>query len=55
MDKINVTNPNIEIIGDKMTKDLALMIHSDKLSREHSLRTEDFLSAINEGLKAKLQ
>jgi len=39
----------------KMTKDLALIIHGDKLAKTHYLTTEDFLSALDEGLKAKLQ
>lgn len=39
----------------KMTKDLALIIHGEKLTKAHYLTTEDFLSALDEGLKAKLQ
>lgn len=39
----------------KMTKDLALIIHGDKLKEEHYLTTEEFLSALDESLKAKLQ
>lgn len=38
----------------KMTKDLALIIHGRELSSEHYLNTEDFLSALDEGLKTKL-
>lgn len=38
----------------KMTKDLALILHGSELSSEHYLNTEDFLSALDEGLKAKL-
>ncbi len=38
----------------KMTKDLALIIHGRELSNEHYLNTEDFLSALDEGLKTKL-
>lgn len=38
----------------KMTKDLALLIHEDKLQPEHYLYTEDFLEAINTALKAQL-
>lgn len=38
----------------KMTKDLALCIHSKELKEEHYLTTEQFLDAINENLKAKL-
>jgi len=38
----------------KMTKDLALTIHGNKLKPEHYLTTEDFLSALDENLKAEL-
>jgi isocitrate dehydrogenase len=38
----------------KMTKDLAVCIHGNKVSNEHYLYTEDFLEAINTNLKAKL-
>ncbi len=38
----------------KMTKDLALLIHKKDLKREHYLNTQDFLDALDEGLKAKL-
>lgn len=38
----------------KMTKDLALIIHGKKLSEQHYLNTEDFLSAIDAGLKLRL-
>lgn len=38
----------------KMTKDLAVCIYGDKVSRENYLNTEDFLSAINENLKKAL-
>lgn len=38
----------------KMTKDLALLVHGDKLQRNDYLNTEDFLEAIAEGLKAKI-
>ena len=38
----------------KMTKDLALIIHGSNLKEEHFLTTENFLSALDEGLKAKL-
>lgn len=37
-----------------MTKDLALCIHGDKLSREHYLNTKDFLDKIADTLKNKL-
>ena len=39
----------------KMTKDLALCIHGEKLSRAHYLNTEEFLIAIQEGLAHKLR
>ena len=39
--------------GGKMTKDLALIIHGKKLKRDHYLNTEDFLSALDEGLKER--
>lgn len=38
----------------KMTKDLASCIHGDKVSSEHYLTTEDFLSAIDNNLKLRL-
>ena len=38
----------------KMTKDLALLIHKEKLSKEHYLTTQQFLSALKENLEAKL-
>ncbi len=39
----------------KMTKDLAVCIHGNKVNHgEHYLYTEEFLSAIDENLKAKL-
>ncbi|RLD34931.1 MAG: NADP-dependent isocitrate dehydrogenase [Bacteroidetes bacterium] len=38
----------------KMTKDLALLIHGKDLKQEHYLHTEDFLSALDEGLKSRL-
>lgn len=38
----------------KMTKDLATCIHGDKVSEEHYLSTEDFLSAIDSNLKLRL-
>ncbi len=38
----------------KMTKDLALIIHGKDLEEEHYLTTEEFLSAIDENLQAKL-
>jgi isocitrate dehydrogenase len=38
----------------KMTKDLALIVHGENLKEEHYLTTEDFLEAINENMKSKL-
>ena len=39
----------------KMTKDLAVCVHGNKVKHgEHYLYTEEFLDALNEGLKAKL-
>ena len=38
----------------KMTKDLALTIYGNKLSEEHYLTTEEFLSALDENLKSEL-
>ncbi len=38
----------------KMTKDLALTIYGNKLSPEHYLTTEEFLSEIDENLKTEL-
>ena len=38
----------------KMTKDLALIIHGKELKEEHYLTTEEFLSALDENLQAKL-
>jgi len=38
----------------KMTKDLALLVKGDKMTREDYLNTEDFLDAIDQALEAKL-
>lgn len=38
----------------KMTKDLALILHGKDLKPEHYLNTEDFLTALDEGLKTRL-
>jgi isocitrate dehydrogenase len=38
----------------KMTKDLALLVKGDNMTREDYLNTEDFLNAIDKELKAKL-
>ena len=38
----------------KMTKDLALIVHGNDLTKDHYLNTEDFLEAINDNLKQAL-
>ncbi|KAJ6867635.1 isocitrate dehydrogenase [Populus alba x Populus x berolinensis] len=38
----------------KMTKDLALLIHGSKVSRDQYLNTEEFIDAVAEELKARL-
>jgi isocitrate dehydrogenase len=38
----------------QMTKDLALIVHGDKLQPEHYLSTEDFMEALNVNLMKKL-
>jgi isocitrate dehydrogenase len=38
----------------KMTKDLAVCIHGNKVSKDQYLNTEDFLAAIDTNLRAKL-
>ncbi len=38
----------------KMTKDLALLIYKDKLTREHYLNTEEFLQTLKDNLEARL-
>jgi isocitrate dehydrogenase len=42
------------IESGKMTKDLALLIHREKLSESHYLTTQKFLDAIKENLETKL-
>lgn len=45
----------VEVVeSGKMTKDLAVCIHGDKVQPEHYLYTEDFLGVIDEALKAKM-
>lgn len=39
----------------KMTKDLALIVHGTQMTKTNYLSTEDFLSALDESLKAKLR
>lgn len=40
--------------GGRMTKDLALLVKGKQMTREDYLNTEDFLDAIDKGLKNKL-
>ncbi|KAK8914577.1 Cytosolic isocitrate dehydrogenase [NADP] [Platanthera zijinensis] len=37
----------------KMTKDLALIIHGSKLTRDHYMNTEEFINAVAEDLRAR--
>jgi isocitrate dehydrogenase len=37
-----------------MTKDLAILVHGDKISRTDYLNTQDFLAAIKRNLDKKL-
>ncbi|OWM70646.1 hypothetical protein CDL15_Pgr014319 [Punica granatum] len=39
----------------KMTKDLALLVHGPKVSREHYLDTEEFIDAVAQNLNSKLR
>ena len=43
------------IESGKMTKDLALCLHGNKMKEEHYMNTEDFLEALDEGLKLKIK
>ncbi|MDA3867072.1 MAG: isocitrate dehydrogenase (NADP(+)) [Salinivirgaceae bacterium] len=46
----------IEAVEDgKMTKDLALLIHQEKMAEQHYLNTEDFLAEIDNRLQMKLK
>ena len=38
----------------KMTKDLAILVYGDKMTTDNYLNTQEFLNALDEGLKAKL-
>jgi isocitrate dehydrogenase len=38
----------------KMTKDLALLIHKDKMTSDHYLNTQEFLNALKENLEKAL-
>ena len=40
--------------GGTMTKDLALCVHGDAVTRQHYVSTEEFLHAIAEGITAKV-
>jgi len=40
--------------GGKMTKDLALLIHKDKMTRDNYLNTQEFLAALKENLDKEL-
>jgi isocitrate dehydrogenase len=40
--------------GAKMTKDLAILLHGSKVSREHYLNTEEFIDAVRNELLARL-
>jgi isocitrate dehydrogenase len=42
------------VVGGKMTKDLAVLIHEDKLTSEHYLTTEEFLDALNNELRKRM-
>lgn len=39
----------------RMTKDLAMLVHGDKMTSDDYLTTQEFLNALDEGLKAKLK
>ncbi len=43
------------IESGKMTKDLALLVHEDKMTSEHYLTTEDFLAALDTELQNRLK
>jgi len=38
--------------GGEMTKDLAILVHGDKVSRDQYLNTQDFLAAIKRKLES---
>ena len=53
---LTLENVCIETVeSGKMTKDLALLIHKEKLSKNHFLTTQNFLSEIKENLIKKLK
>ncbi len=41
--------------GGQMTKDLAMLIHKEEMTREHYLTTQEFLAAIKENLDTALE
>ena len=41
--------------GGEMTKDLAMLVHGDNISRNDYLNTQDFLSAIKSNLDKTLK
>ncbi|MQL71719.1 hypothetical protein Taro_004035 [Colocasia esculenta] len=51
----NIESACVETVeSGKMTKDLALLIHGPKVSREHYLNTEEFIDAVAQNLHKKL-
>ncbi|KAG9449852.1 hypothetical protein H6P81_009817 [Aristolochia fimbriata] len=53
---LNVEAACVETVeSGKMTKDLALLIHGPKVSREFYLSTEEFIDAVAQNLAIKLQ
>jgi isocitrate dehydrogenase len=42
------------VVSGKMTKDLAILIHEDKLTSEHYLTTEEFLDALDNELRRRM-
>ena len=48
-------NAKQTLLGGIMTKDLAVCIHGNKVNHgEHFVYTEEFLDALDQGLKAKM-
>ncbi|XP_057983883.1 isocitrate dehydrogenase [NADP], chloroplastic/mitochondrial isoform X2 [Malania oleifera] len=41
--------------GGQMTKDLAILVHGPKVSKEYYLNTEEFIGAVAQNLQAKLK
>lgn len=48
----NVCVESIE--AGQMTKDLALLVHGDKMSREHYLETVEYLDVLGQNLQTAL-